>query len=108
MGNKMPHKHVEAMLPSDFASRFFKHAPKRAKAAAKEPTAAELDALIAERQEELALLQKQRDDVRAKEGAAAEAQRKLEEDRVELERARKEAEAAAARVAALEAKVNGK
>jgi hypothetical protein len=85
---EIQHQHPEANLPSDFASRFFKHAPKKP---AKEPTVEELEERKAELQKELEQLAPKIDAARAKELAAKEKQARREAKQAELAAAKKAA-----------------
>lgn len=105
---ELPHANPDARLPNDFASRFFKHGPRRGKTAAKEVTSAALKEQIADTRELLSALETQLVDVLAKEEAEALAAAHAEADKAALAAAEKEAAEAAAKVAALKAKLNAK
>ncbi|MBK9260136.1 MAG: hypothetical protein IPM54_09905 [Polyangiaceae bacterium] len=103
--SEMPHKHPEKHLPADYAARFFKRSPRRGKTAAKEVTSAELKARIAEQEQVLTALNAQLADVLAKEEAAARAHTEATALQLELAEAEKTAAEAAARIAAIKAKL---
>ncbi|UQA56305.1 hypothetical protein [Polyangium aurulentum] len=102
---ELPHANPGAKLPGHFASRFFKHAPKRGKTAAKELTSEDLKARLAEAEGEVAAVKQQLADALAKEEAEAILQAQLEADKAALAEAEKEAAEIAAKVAALRAKI---
>ena len=102
---ELPHKNPDARLPINFASRFFKHAPKRGKTAAKEITSAALADQIKTLKEQLAAAELQYQDALTKEEAEAEAAAQTEADKQELALLEKEAEEAAKKVAALKQKL---
>jgi len=103
--SELPLAHPEAKLPGHFASRFFKHAPKHGKTAAKELTSEDLKARLAEAEGEVAAVRQQLADALAKEEAEALLQAQLEADKAALAEAEKEAAELAAKVAALRAKI---
>ncbi|HRI68579.1 MAG TPA: hypothetical protein PK156_30330 [Polyangium sp.] len=103
--SEMPHKHPEKRLPTDYADRFFKRAPRRGKNAAKEITSANLQADIAEQEQVLAALKAQLEVVLAKEEAEARAKAELETLQSELAAAEKAAADANTRIAAIKAKM---
>jgi hypothetical protein len=105
---ELPHANPGAKLPGNFASRFFKHAPKRGKTAAKELTSEDLKARLSDAEAEIALLKQQVAEAVAKEEAEALARAQLEADKAALAEAEKVAAEAAAKVAALKAKVERK
>ena len=102
--SEMPHKFPEKRLPADYADRFFKRGPKR-KSAAKDATSADLQIMIAEQEQALALLKAQLADLVAKEEAEAKAKAEAANLQLELAAAEKAAAEAAARVAAIKAKL---
>jgi hypothetical protein len=102
---ELPHANPEAKLPGHFASRFFKHAPKRGKTAARELTSEDLKARLAEAEGEVAAVRQQLADALVKEEAEAFAQAQLEADKAALAEAQKEAVEIGAKVAALKAKI---
>lgn len=102
--SEMPHKFPEKRLPADYAERFFKRGPKR-KSAAKEITSADLQIMIAEQKQALAALEAQLVEVIAKEEAEAKAKADAAHLQVELAEAEKAAAEAAAKVAAIKAKM---
>lgn len=105
---EIPHAQPDARLPKDFWARFFKHSVKRVKTAAKEVTSIALRAQIDDLKEQMAALEIQYADVLTKEEAEAAAAAQVEADKAALAAAEKEMAEAAARVAALKAKVEGK
>lgn len=105
---ELPHTNPSAKLPGHFASRFFKHAPKRGKTAARELTSADLKTRLADAKAEIAALEQQLSDAIAKEEAEALARAQLEADKAALAEAEKEAAEAAAKVATLKAKIEGR
>ncbi|AUX37291.1 MULTISPECIES: hypothetical protein [Sorangium] len=105
--SEMPHKHPDKRLPNTFADLFFKRLPRR-KTAAEEPepaTAAELTAKIAEVEQQLAALKTRYTEVLAAEEVSAREKAQREADAAALAEAEKAAEALAARVTALRAKL---
>ena len=102
---ELPHTHPEMRLPLNFASRFFKHAPKRAKTPAKEITSAALADEIKEAKAALAALEAQYQEALTKEETEAAKAAQLEADKRELITLEKEAAEAAKKVATLREKL---
>jgi hypothetical protein len=104
--SELPHKHPEKNLPGSFAERFFKHtATKKTGAAKAEPTAAELEAMVAASEANTASLKERLAEAIAKEEAAAKAKSEVEAKKVALAEAQKVANEALAKVAALKASI---
>jgi hypothetical protein len=104
--SELPHKHPEKNLPGSFAERFFKHVVTKKPAPAKpEPTAAELEAMVAASEANTASLKERLAEAIAKEEAAAKAKGEVEAKKAALAEAQKAANDALAKVAALKASI---
>lgn len=103
---ELPHKHPEKNLPNTFAERFFQHetARKDGKKAALTSTA--LANLITEEEAKLSDLKQRHQDAIAREAEVTETNAKTEAIKTEIDLAEKAASEAAAKVAALKAKLS--
>lgn len=105
---ELRHLHPELRLPTDFASRFFKHASRHGQTPAKELTSDALKLLIANAKEEVAALEAKLTTVLAAEEAKEQAEAQIEADKAALAAAEAEEKELAAKVKALKAKISRK